>query len=49
VGAYYTTPKTYKDFGYLGNVPMESYPPATEEELAILEREFKKLGLAASN
>jgi hypothetical protein len=48
VGAYYTTPKTYKDLGYLGNVPMESYPPATEEELAILERQFKKLGLAAS-
>jgi hypothetical protein len=46
LGAYYTTPEGYKDIGYLGNVPLESYPPATEEEKAILEREFKKLGLA---
>jgi hypothetical protein len=45
VGAYYTTPEGFKDIGYVGNVPMESYPPVTDEERAILEKRLAALGL----
>ena len=45
VGAYYTNQEGFDDIGYVGNVPMESYPPPTAEEIAILDKELKKLGL----
>jgi len=48
VGAYYTTPEGFKDIGYIGNVPLESYPHITDEEKQILERELSKLGLSRS-
>jgi hypothetical protein len=47
-GAYYTTTEGYKDIGYLGNVPLQSYPAATDQEQSILELQFKKLGLGVS-
>jgi Gluconate 2-dehydrogenase subunit 3 len=47
-GAYYTTTEGYKDIGYLGNVPLRDYPVATDREQAILEHQFKKLGLGVS-
>jgi len=48
VGAYYTTPEGFKDIGYVGNVPIASYPEITSEEHAILEERLSKLGLSAS-
>jgi hypothetical protein len=45
LGAYYTTQAGFLDIGYLGNVPLDSYPPPSDEEIAILEKELKKLGL----
>jgi hypothetical protein len=45
VGAYYTTPEGFKDIGYIGNVPLPSYPAATEEERRILDGALAKLGL----
>lgn len=46
ISAYYTTPEGFKDIGYTGNAPMESYPAVTDEERAILERALSKLGLS---
>lgn len=45
VGGYYTTPEGWKDIGYIGNVPLASYPPVTDEERAILDKALSKLGL----
>jgi hypothetical protein len=45
VGAYYTTLEGFKDIGYLGNVPLASYPPVTAEEQVILEQEWRRLGI----
>ena len=45
VGAYYTTPEGFKDIGYIGNVPLESYPPMTDEERALLQKALSALGL----
>ena len=45
LGAYYTTQEGFLDIGYIGNVPLDSYPPPSDEEIAILEKELKKLGL----
>jgi hypothetical protein len=45
VGAYYTTSEGFKDIGYVGNVPLQSYPPVTEKERAILDEELSKLGI----
>jgi hypothetical protein len=45
VGAYYTTPEGFKDIGYVGNVPLASYPPVTDEERMILDTALAKLGL----
>jgi Gluconate 2-dehydrogenase subunit 3 len=47
LGAYYTTTEGYDDIGYSGNVPLATYPNATDQERTILDREFKKLGLVA--
>ena len=46
VGAYYTTPEGFKDLGYIGNVPIDNYPPITEEERAILDKALSTLGLS---
>jgi hypothetical protein len=45
VGAYYTTSEGFKDIGYVGNVPLESYPPMTDQERAIVEKALSALGL----
>lgn len=46
VGAYYTTPEGFRDIGYVGNIAMTSYPPPTGQEMALLDEELRKLGLA---
>ena len=43
VGAYYTTPEAFKDIGYPDNVLLESCPPMTDEERAILETNGTRL------
>jgi Gluconate 2-dehydrogenase subunit 3 len=43
--AYYTTPKGFQDIGYIGNVPMPSYPPITNEERQQLDTALAGLGL----
>lgn len=45
VGGYYSTPEGSKDLGYIGNVPLSSYPSITEAESAILDAELRKLGI----
>jgi hypothetical protein len=45
VGAYYTTPEGFKEIGYMGNVPLASYPAVTDEERRILDSGLAKLGL----
>jgi hypothetical protein len=45
VGAYYTTEAGFKDLGYIGNVARASDPGPSEEVKAVLEAQFKKLGL----
>jgi hypothetical protein len=42
-----TTPEGFKDIGYIGNVPQPSYPPPTQQEISILEKELQKLGIPA--
>lgn len=44
-GAYYTTKEGFKDIGYVGNVALPSYPPVTERERSILDKELRKLGI----
>lgn len=45
VGGYYTTPEGFKDIGYVGNVPLQRFPPVTDAERGILETELRKLGI----
>ncbi len=45
IGAYYTTPEGFKDIGYIGNVARASDPGPSAEVKAVLEREFKRLGI----
>jgi hypothetical protein len=45
VGGYYTTPEGCGDIGYVGNVPLTSYAPVSEQERAILDEELRKLGI----
>jgi len=45
IGAYYTTEAGFKDIGYIGNVARASDPGPSAEVMAVLEREFQKLGL----
>ena len=45
IGAYYTTPEGVKDIGYVGNVPLAEYPPISEQEKIIMDKELAKLGL----
>jgi Gluconate 2-dehydrogenase subunit 3 len=46
IGAYYTTEAGFKDIGYIGNVPLSSYPGPSPEVLAALDAACGKLGLA---
>ena len=48
VGGYYTTPEGFKDIGYIGNVPLASYPPVTDEERQRLDAALSKLDLPTS-
>jgi len=45
IGAYYTTEAGFKDIGYIGNVPRTRDPGPSPEVKAVLETQFKKLGL----
>ena len=45
IGAYYTTEAGFKDIGYIGNVARTSDPGPSDEVKAVLEREFKRLGI----
>lgn len=45
VGAYYTTQEGFRDIGYIGNVPLASYPPITEQEKTLLDTELRRLGI----
>jgi Gluconate 2-dehydrogenase subunit 3 len=45
VAAYYTTPEGWADIGYVGNVPLASYPPITVEERSRLDVALARLGL----
>jgi hypothetical protein len=45
VGAYYTTQTGFDEIGYKGNVALNSYPPPTQMELAVVEEELSKLGI----
>ena len=45
IGAYYTTDAGFKDIGYTGNVSRTSDPGPSAEVKAVLDAQFKKLGL----
>jgi hypothetical protein len=45
ISAYYTTRPGFKDIGYIGNVPMATYPGPSEAVKAHLDSALKKLGL----
>lgn len=45
LGGYYTTQEGFEDIGYLGNVPMETYPGPTDEMKTMLDDRLKALGL----
>lgn len=46
VGAYYTAPEGLKDIGFIGNVPLPTYPPITALERSILDAELRTMGIA---
>ena len=45
IGAYYTTEAGFADIGYIGNVPLKTYPAPTAEMQAAMQRVFQTLGL----
>jgi hypothetical protein len=45
VAAYFSSDEGFKDIGYSGNVARESFPPPTDDMLAIIDRECKALGV----
>lgn len=45
VGAYYSLPQNYAEIGYIGNIALEAFPPATAEENAFIDRAIAKLNL----
>ena len=45
VGAYYCLERNYAEIRYLGNVAMDSFPPPTAEENALIDRAVAKLNL----
>jgi len=45
LGGYYTTPAGFKDIGYIGNVPMKTYPGPSAEQVKKLEKSMADLGI----
>jgi len=45
VGAYYSLEQNFEEIGYIGNKPLEAFPPPTAEELAFINKAIAKLGL----
>lgn len=45
VGDYFTTAKGPMDLGYIGNVPLQTYPAISEAEKNLLDEELAKLGI----
>ena len=45
VGSYYTTKEGFAAIGYIGNVPLASFPGPSDREKALLDGELKKLGI----
>jgi len=45
LGGYYTTPAGFKDIGYIGNVPLKTYPGPSVEQVNKLEKSMKGLGI----
>jgi len=45
VGAYFTSDVGFKAIGYLGNVPLRSFPAVSAQTQRIIDAELKKLGL----
>ncbi len=45
LGGYYTTPAGFKDIGYMGNVPLKSYPGPSIEQVTELEKRMKIVGI----
>ncbi|WP_417460560.1 gluconate 2-dehydrogenase subunit 3 family protein [Kordiimonas sp.] len=44
-GGYYTTHEGFRDIGYIGNIPLETYPGPSASVKQALEEQFKKLGI----
>jgi len=44
-GAYYSLEQNFEEIGYIGNKPLETFPPPTAEELAFINNAITKLGL----
>ncbi|WP_308909096.1 gluconate 2-dehydrogenase subunit 3 family protein [Pseudokordiimonas caeni] len=45
LGGYYSTPEGFADIGYIGNVPLESYPGPDAKMKAMLEERMKAIGI----
>lgn len=45
VGAYYSMERNYAQLGYVGNVALEAFPPASAEDNAFIDRAIAKLNL----
>ena len=45
LGGYYTTPEGFEDIGYIGNVPLTSYPGPSVAQKIELEKRMKKQGI----
>lgn len=45
VGAYYSLEQNFEELGYIGNKPLEAFPPPTAEEMAFINKAIAKLGL----
>jgi hypothetical protein len=45
VGAYYSLEQNFEEIGYIGNKPLDAFPPPTAEELAFINTAIAKLGL----
>jgi hypothetical protein len=45
LGAYFTSDVGFKAIGYLGNVPLRSFPGVSAQTQAIIDAELRKLGL----
>ncbi|WP_417464720.1 gluconate 2-dehydrogenase subunit 3 family protein [Kordiimonas sp.] len=44
-GGYYTTQEGFHDIGYIGNIPLETFPGPSPSVKEALEEQFKKLGI----